>query len=253
MISAAKSSSPGLIFTDAGARRPFLSFAILASVEDRLGFLPAPNLSLDALNGLSGDDRSRYVVASSYHTAFVMGLLCAGSLRDGCRPPLAAPLRARGRGAAAKLLELIGPAEPKAGLAGSRAGAAAGRPGCCGAAAPQYLPAPRGGSPRSRRHPFGAPGRPAVWPPRRPRPSASGGAPESLSHICIDPIGDRIGFAFRFGGRPLNTWGVSRASTGCARPPQRDNRTPLRSWRSRTGKFRGCVAGALPAPNLYRS
>jgi hypothetical protein len=90
-----------------------VSFAILASVEDRLGFLPAPNLSLDALNGLSGDDRSRYVAASSYHTAFVMGLLCAGSLRDGCRPPLAAPIPARGRGAAAKLLELIGPAEPK--------------------------------------------------------------------------------------------------------------------------------------------
>jgi hypothetical protein len=90
-----------------------VGFAVLASVEDRLGFLPAPGLSLDRLNELSGDDRSRYIAANSYHTAFVMGLLCAGSLRDGHRPPLAAPVRALNRGAAAKLLELMGPAEPK--------------------------------------------------------------------------------------------------------------------------------------------
>ncbi len=91
-----------------------VAFAILASVEDRLGFLPAPNVSHDRLRTLSGRERARYVVASSYHTAFVMGLLCAGVLRDGRRPPLAAPVRARERGAAAKLIELIGPVEPKA-------------------------------------------------------------------------------------------------------------------------------------------
>jgi hypothetical protein len=91
-----------------------VGFAILASVEDRLGFLPAPGVSLDRLQTLSGNDRSRYVVASSYHTAFVMGLLCAGALRDGCRPPRAAPIRTRDRGAAAKLFELMGPTEPKA-------------------------------------------------------------------------------------------------------------------------------------------
>jgi hypothetical protein len=91
-----------------------VGFAILASVEDRLGFLPAPGVSLDHLLTLSGDDRSRYITASSYHTAFVMGLLCAGALRDGCRPPLAAPVRTCDRGAAAKLLDLIGPMETKA-------------------------------------------------------------------------------------------------------------------------------------------
>jgi hypothetical protein len=95
-----------------------VGFAILASVEDRLGFLPAPSVSLDRLLTLSGDDRSRYVVASSYHTAFVMGLLCAGALRDGCRPPRAAPIRTNHRGAAAKLIELMGPTEPKAGWKG---------------------------------------------------------------------------------------------------------------------------------------
>ncbi len=91
-----------------------LGFAILASVEDRLGFLPSPSVSLDRLQALSGDERTRYVVANSYHTAFVMGLLCAGALRDGRRPPLAAPVRARQRGAAGKLMELIGPVDPKA-------------------------------------------------------------------------------------------------------------------------------------------
>ena len=91
-----------------------MGFAILTSVEDRLGFLPAPGVSLDRLQTLSGADRSRYVVASSYHTAFVMGLLCAGALRDGCRPPWAAPIRTCDRGAAVTLIELMGPTEPKA-------------------------------------------------------------------------------------------------------------------------------------------
>jgi hypothetical protein len=91
-----------------------LGFAILASVEDRLGFLPSPNVSLDRLQALSGDERTRYIVVNSYHTAFVMGLLCASALRNGSRPPLAAPFRARQQGAAAKLLELIGPVEAKA-------------------------------------------------------------------------------------------------------------------------------------------
>jgi hypothetical protein len=91
-----------------------VGFAILASVEDRLGFLPAPGVSLDRLQTLSGDDRSRYIVASSYHTVFVMGLLCAGTLRDGCRPPRAAPIRTRDRGAAAKFFDLMGPTEPNA-------------------------------------------------------------------------------------------------------------------------------------------
>jgi len=91
-----------------------LGFSILTSVEDHLGFLPSPSISLSRLNALSGDDRSRYVVACSYHTAFVMGLLCAGALRDGCRPPLATPIQAKNRGAAARLIELIGTGEPKA-------------------------------------------------------------------------------------------------------------------------------------------
>jgi hypothetical protein len=91
-----------------------LGFAILASVEDRLGFLPSPSVSLDRLQGLSGEERTRYAAANSYHTAFVMGVLCAAALRGDRRPPVRPPARARQRGAAGELLALIGPVDAKA-------------------------------------------------------------------------------------------------------------------------------------------
>jgi hypothetical protein len=91
-----------------------LGFAILASVEDRLGFLPSPSVSLDRLQGLAGEERTRYAAANSYHTAFVMGVLCAAALRGDRRPPVRPPARARQRGAAGELLALIGPVDAKA-------------------------------------------------------------------------------------------------------------------------------------------
>jgi hypothetical protein len=90
-----------------------IGFAVLASVEDRVGFLPGPGISLDRLQTLSGDERSRYIVTRSYHTAYVMGLLCAAALRDGCIPPACPPAQPRHRGATAKLMQLIGPAHPE--------------------------------------------------------------------------------------------------------------------------------------------
>lgn len=53
------------------------AFSLLAQVEDEFGFLPALR------NAASGHGR----LVSSYHTAYVMGLLCAGGLRPGCAPP----------------------------------------------------------------------------------------------------------------------------------------------------------------------
>ena len=88
-------------------------FAVLASVEDRVGFLPAPGVSQDHMNTLGQDQRDRYVVTRSYHTAFVMGLLCAAALGEGRRPPVHIPDHGRHRGAAAEFLALIGPLDPK--------------------------------------------------------------------------------------------------------------------------------------------
>jgi len=85
-----------------------LGFAVLALVEDRVGFLPTPGTSLERLKTLRGNEKSRYILTSSYHSAFVMGLLCAGALREGCRPPISLPGRSRHPGATAKLMRLVG-------------------------------------------------------------------------------------------------------------------------------------------------
>jgi hypothetical protein len=62
------------------------AFRVLARVEDEAGFLPAPLTRLDRYHSLSGEEQSRYVMATVYHTAYVMGLVCAAALRSGKTP-----------------------------------------------------------------------------------------------------------------------------------------------------------------------
>lgn len=64
------------------------AFRVLARVEDEAGFLPSAGLRMKRVHALAGRERSNYVLAASYHTAYVMGLLCAASLRPGREPPL---------------------------------------------------------------------------------------------------------------------------------------------------------------------
>jgi hypothetical protein len=67
------------------------SFRVLAHVEDQAAFLPTPSTRISELRALEGDERTQYLVATAYHTAYVMGLLCAASLQRGHEP--AAELR----------------------------------------------------------------------------------------------------------------------------------------------------------------
>jgi len=60
------------------------AFQVLTSVEDQAGFLVGPGTRLDRLNKLRGNDRTRYLLATAYHTAYVMGLLCAAALASPC-------------------------------------------------------------------------------------------------------------------------------------------------------------------------
>ena len=62
-------------------------FRVLASVEDKAGFLPAPSLRLNRLRSLAGIERTSYWLATSYHTIYVMGILCAVALQNGKAPP----------------------------------------------------------------------------------------------------------------------------------------------------------------------
>lgn len=83
------------------------AFRVLAAVEDRAGFLPSAGTRLDRLRELEGEEREKYLLATAYHTIFVMGLLCAAALVPGKNPPLCLPARAARPGAAARMLEFI--------------------------------------------------------------------------------------------------------------------------------------------------
>jgi hypothetical protein len=67
---------------------PAFAFRVLASVEDDAGMLPCGNVDVERLGRLDSAERGRYALATAYHTAFVMGFLCAVSLRPDCAPPV---------------------------------------------------------------------------------------------------------------------------------------------------------------------
>src|SRR5262249_11119324 len=52
-------------------------FRVLLNVEDQVGVLPSVRTKTERLNKLQGDAKTRYAFATAYHTALVMGLLCA--------------------------------------------------------------------------------------------------------------------------------------------------------------------------------
>lgn len=81
-------------------------FACLADIEDEAGFLPGLSVSIEAFAALEGEERTRYAVATTYHTAYVMGLLCALSLRPGLAPPTIVQTSRRHRFASEALTSL---------------------------------------------------------------------------------------------------------------------------------------------------
>jgi hypothetical protein len=82
-------------------------FRVLTRVEDKARFLPTPSTRIDELRSLEGIRRTQYLVATAYHTAYVMGLLCAASLAPGCAPPAAIPCDDAKPGAAMRIMELL--------------------------------------------------------------------------------------------------------------------------------------------------
>jgi hypothetical protein len=63
------------------------AFRVLARVEDEVGVLPCGNVDLARMGELDAAERGRYARATAYHTAFVMGLLCAATARRTPTPP----------------------------------------------------------------------------------------------------------------------------------------------------------------------
>jgi hypothetical protein len=63
------------------------AFRVLATVEDQASILPCGNINLSRLTRLEGEERAIYALGIGYHTAYVMGFLCACALRSGRMPP----------------------------------------------------------------------------------------------------------------------------------------------------------------------
>nr|AEA09218.1 hypothetical protein Lip018_ORF007 [uncultured Acidobacteriota bacterium] len=82
-------------------------FRVLTRVEDKATFLPTPNTRIGELKALEGIRRTQYLLATAYHTAYVMGLLCAASLVPGCSPPAAIQYREAKSGSAMRIMKLL--------------------------------------------------------------------------------------------------------------------------------------------------
>ena len=83
------------------------AFRVLARVEDKAGFLPTAGTRISEIRAREGVARTRYLLATAYHTAYVMGLLCAACLSPGHAPPIAIPVAGWKPGNAAQIVRLL--------------------------------------------------------------------------------------------------------------------------------------------------
>ncbi len=68
------------------------AFGLLAAADDELGFVPGPTFNPDHYKTSTADEQLRHQFATSYHTTYMMGILCAAGLRRRCHPLTAVPL-----------------------------------------------------------------------------------------------------------------------------------------------------------------
>jgi hypothetical protein len=82
-------------------------FRVVADVEDRAGILPSPSTRLQRLHELNDAERPEYLLATAYHTAYVMGLLCAAALQPCKAPPVRLPAAQFGAGSSGPILQFL--------------------------------------------------------------------------------------------------------------------------------------------------
>ena len=83
------------------------AFQVLTAVEDEAGFLPTPATRIRELQTREGSDRTLYLLATAYHTAYVMGLLCAAALQSGCAPEAGISVLHARKGCAKQMLPCV--------------------------------------------------------------------------------------------------------------------------------------------------
>jgi uncharacterized protein DUF6895 len=67
------------------------AFGLLATADDKLGFVPGPTFHQKHYEASEADEQMRHSLATSYHATYVMGILCTAILRSQCYPPKAVP------------------------------------------------------------------------------------------------------------------------------------------------------------------
>jgi hypothetical protein len=82
-------------------------FSVLAHVEDKNGILPASSTRSDRMSELGGDYRANYFMATAYHTAYVMGLLCGVALQSDRTPPAKIPTQGAGNDRTKEILRIL--------------------------------------------------------------------------------------------------------------------------------------------------
>jgi Domain of unknown function (DUF6895) len=83
------------------------ALAVLADVEDEVGFLPGSGLNLEQYVDLDAHRRTRAAITTSYHTMYVAGMLWSCALRGERRPPARVSGARSARGAAPDLMRLL--------------------------------------------------------------------------------------------------------------------------------------------------
>ena len=83
------------------------AFKVLTKMEDKVGFLPSLGMQYNTLQQLENEQRKKYLYSTTYHTIYVMGLLCAAILMYGKTPPKQIPLKHVKRGSARMLLPFL--------------------------------------------------------------------------------------------------------------------------------------------------
>ena len=101
-----------LLFTWPLAGQPWtndgiLAFRVLAGLDDEYGYLPCSSNHKFCRAGLKSDEDKLQFVATSYHTVFVMGILCATIIRSEKYPTNFQPCRSALRDQANRILPFL--------------------------------------------------------------------------------------------------------------------------------------------------
>lgn len=83
------------------------AFHILVRILDEIEFLPSPGIQIQIPQKLENGDRKRNLFSTTYHTIYVMGLLCSVILQHRRNPPKEIPKNNSIGGSAKKIMSFL--------------------------------------------------------------------------------------------------------------------------------------------------